>query len=129
VLLLFYTLPKNWPPLRTLAARLGAGFALLAEAPGGNAFDEACALPWLQLAARFPQANIPLACAATTIELRGMADTERETCIDSAQAILGYLAEQGPIRGSRPAAPPGQVEGTPVAGAGGHRGVPRDPHR
>lgn len=116
-IMLLYAMPQNWPHLRSLAARLGAGAALLAEGAGGNAFDEACAIPWLQLAERFPQANIPLACVATTIELRGMADTEREQCADSAEAILGYLAEQGLISGDWPAAPLTCCEATPFAGA------------
>jgi predicted deacylase len=116
-IMLLYAMPQNWPRLRSLAARLGAGVALLAEEAGGNAFDEACAIPWLQLAERFPEANIPLACVATTIELRGMADTEREPCVDSANAILGYLAEQGLISGDWPAAPPSRCEATPFAGA------------
>lgn len=116
-IMLLYAMPQNWSRLSSLAARLGAGVALLAEAAGGNAFDEACAIPWLHLAERFPEANIPLACVATTIELRGMADTEREQCVDSAQAILGYLAEQDLISGDWPAAPPSRCEATPFAGA------------
>jgi len=116
-IMLLYAMPQNWPRLRSLAARLGADVALLTEAAGGSAFDEACAIPWLHLAERFPEADIPLACVATTIELRGMADTEREQCIESAQAILGYLAEQGLISGDWPDAPPNRCEATPFAGA------------
>ncbi len=116
-IMLLYALPQNWPRLRSLAARLGAGAALLAEEAGGNAFDEACASPWVQLAKRFPWANIPLACVATTLELRGMADTDREPCIASAEQILGYLAEQGLISGPWPAAPELCCEATPFAGA------------
>jgi predicted deacylase len=116
-IMLLYAMPQNWPRLRSLAARLGAGAALLAEGAGGSAFDEACAIPWLRLAELFPEANVPLACVATTIELRGMADTEREQCVDSAEAILGYLAEQGLISGDWPAAPLTCCEATPFAGA------------
>ncbi|WP_095146879.1 MULTISPECIES: succinylglutamate desuccinylase/aspartoacylase family protein [unclassified Pseudomonas] len=116
-IMLLYALPQNWPRLRSLAARLGAGAALLAEGAGGNAFDEACAMPWLQLAERFPQANIPLACVATTVELRGMADTGREQCTASAEQILGYLAEQGLIDGEWPDAPSTDCQATPFAGA------------
>lgn len=115
-IMLLYAMPQHWPRLRSLAARLGAGAALLAEGAGGNAFDEACAIPWLRLAELFPDAAIPLACAATTIELRGMADTEREQCSDSAEAILGYLAEQGLISGDWPEAPLTCCEATPFAG-------------
>jgi predicted deacylase len=116
-ILLLYAMPQHWPRLQSLAARLGAGVTLLAEDAGGSAFDEACAIAWLRLAERFPEANIPLACAATTIELRGMADTERGQCVDSAQAILGYLAEQGLISGDWPAAPPSHCQAMPFAGA------------
>jgi predicted deacylase len=116
-IMLLYAMPQNWPRLRSLATRLGAGAALLAEGAGGSAFDEACAIPWLRLAELFPEADIPLACVATTIELRGMADTEREPCVDSTEAILGYLAEQGLISGDWPAPPPNCCEATPFAGA------------
>ncbi|SEC21594.1 hypothetical protein SAMN05216178_3861 [Pseudomonas saponiphila] len=115
--MLLYAMPQHWPRLQPLAARLGAEVALLAEDAGGSAFDEACGITWLHLAERFPEANIPLACAATTIELRGMADTEREPCLASAHAILGYLAEQGLISGDWPAAPPSQCQALPFAGA------------
>ncbi|MEG8203141.1 M14 family metallopeptidase [Pseudomonas sp. 5FOS] len=115
--MLLYALPQNWPRLRSLAARLGAEAALLAEDAGGNAFDEACALPWVKLAEHFTQANIPLACIATTIELRGMADTERERCQADAEHILAYLADQGLVSGPWPEAPPHCCQATPFAGA------------
>ncbi|BCQ60989.1 MULTISPECIES: succinylglutamate desuccinylase/aspartoacylase family protein [Pseudomonas] len=116
-IMLLYAMPQHWPRLQSLAARLGAGVTLLAEDAGGSAFDEACAIVWLRLAEHFPEANIPLACAATTIELRGMADTGREQCLDSAEAILGYLAEQGLISGDWPATPPSHCQALPFSGA------------
>ena len=116
-IMLLYALPQNWPRLRSLAARLHAGAALLAEEAGGSAFDEACAIPWLHLAERFPEADIAMACIAATIELRGMADTESGPCVESAEAILGYLAEQGLISGEWPDAPVECCEATPFAGA------------
>jgi len=115
--MLLYALPQNWPRLRSLAARLGAEAALLAEDAGGNAFDEACAVPWVKLPDFFPEAEIPLACVATTIELRGMADTEREPCQASAEQILAYLADQGLISGAWPDAPGHCCQATPFAGA------------
>ncbi|MDT4845987.1 Succinylglutamate desuccinylase / Aspartoacylase family protein [compost metagenome] len=116
-IMLLYALPQHWPTLRGLAAHLQAGAALLAESYGGNSFDEACSVPWLRLAERFPTANIPPACMATTIELRGMADTDRGQAEASADAILAFLAEQGLIEGHWPAAPDGGCEATPFSGA------------
>ncbi|WJN61696.1 succinylglutamate desuccinylase/aspartoacylase family protein [Pseudomonas sp. SO81] len=115
--LLLYALPQLWPRLSGLAAHLGAQAALLAEDSGGQSFDEACATPWLKLAAAFPDAAIPAACLATTIELGGMADTEAQRAEADAEAILAFLAEQGFIDGSWPNRPEHQCPATPFAGA------------
>ena len=112
-----YSLPQHWAQLRPLAARLQAGAVLLAEDSGGSSFDEACAMPWLRLRQRFPAAQIPLACVAATVELGGMADTEADRAVASAEAILAYLAEQGLIAGDWSAAPDTCCEATPLAGA------------
>jgi predicted deacylase len=115
--LLLYALPQHWQRLQPLAARLHASAVLLAEESGGQAFDESCAAPWLQLANALPQANIPLACLASTIELRGMADTEGEPALASAQAILAFLADLGFINGEWPPVPATCCAATPFAGA------------
>lgn len=112
-----YLLPQQWPQLRSLAARLHAGAALTLEDSGANSFDEACALPWVQLARQFPQAAVPLACLAVTVELGGMADTGKAEAEASAESILGFLAEQGLIAGDWPAAPAASCAATPFAGA------------
>jgi uncharacterized protein len=116
-ILLLYCLPQLWDSLAPLANRLGAGAALLAEAAGGDSFDEACSTPWLQLARQYPDAAIPMACRATTIELGGMADTSHLAAEAHAEAILGYLAELKMIGGNWPKAPPSNCKATPFAGA------------
>lgn len=112
-----YCLPQHAAALRSLAARLHAGAVLTAEDSGGNSFDESCSLPWLRLAQHFPQAAIPPACMATTVELGGMADTDKPLAEARAEAILAYLAEQGLIAGEWPAAPQESCEPTPFEGA------------
>lgn len=111
-----YALPQHWPRWRSLAARLKAGVALLAEDSGGNSFDESCSLPWLRLSRAFPRAAIPLACLATTVELGGVADTRVDQARANAEAILGFLAEQGLIDGDWPALPAECCEGMPFEG-------------
>ena len=111
-----YLLPQQWSQLRSLAARLQAGAVLTMEDSGGGSFDENCALPWLHLSRRFPEAAIPLACLAVTVELGGMADTERPRAEASAEQILAFLAEQGLIAGDWPSAPEPCCEATPFAG-------------
>jgi predicted deacylase len=93
-----YLLPQQWPQLRSLAARLQAGAVLTMEDSGGASFDENCALPWLHLSRRFPEAAIPLACLAVTVELGGMADTERPRAAGRGQrrADPGLSCRTGP---------------------------------
>ncbi len=112
-----YMIPQQAEAFAPLAARLRAGAVLVAEDTGGSSFDEACSMAWLRLARRFPQAAIPLACQAATVELGGMADTERERALASAEAILAYLAEQGLIAGQWPAATEPACPATPFAAA------------
>lgn len=112
-----YSLPQHAEPLQPLAARLKAGALLVAEDGGGSSFDESCASPWLRLAMHFPEAAIPSACLAATVELGGMADTEATRCIAQAEAILAFLAEQGLIAGDWPAVPAPSCQATPFAGA------------
>ncbi|MGV8843718.1 MAG: succinylglutamate desuccinylase/aspartoacylase family protein [Pseudomonas sp.] len=111
-----YGIPQQWPQLRSLAARLEAGTVLLAEDSGGSSFDEACSLPWLRLAERFPQASIVPACLAATVELGGMQNTATEQAQVYAEAILAYLAEQGLLAGDWSAAPPTCCEAMPLEG-------------
>lgn len=111
-----YALPQHWPQWRTLAARLKAGVALLCEDSGGSAFDESCSTPWLRLAKTFPEAAIPLANLATTLELGSMGDTRVEQAQANCEAILGFLAEQGLIAGDWAAAPSECCEGFPFEG-------------
>lgn len=112
-----YSLPQHAEALLPLAARLQAGALLVAEDGGGSSFDESCTSPWLRLATRFPEAAIPSACLAATVELGGMSDTEEQRCRAQAEAILAYLAQQGLIAGDWPAAPPQSCQPTPFAGA------------
>jgi len=111
-----YALPQHWPQWRSLAARLKAGVALLCEDSGGSSFDESCSSPWLRLAKAFPEASIPPANLATTLELGSMGDTRVEQAQANCEAILGFLAEQGFIGGDWPPAPAQCCEGFPFEG-------------
>ena len=111
-----YALPQHWPQWRSLSAHLNVKVGLLAEDSGGSSFDEACSLPWLRLSRLFPEAQIPLACLATTLELGGQADTGRDEAIFHAEGILAFLAEQGLIKGEWPAPQHEPCEGVPFEG-------------
>ncbi|WP_407315788.1 succinylglutamate desuccinylase/aspartoacylase family protein [Pseudomonas sp. nanlin1] len=111
-----YALPQHWPQWRSLAAHLNMRVGLLAEESGGSSFDEACSAPWLRLARQFPDAQIPLACLATTLELGGQADTGPAEAQAHARGILAFLAEQGLLEGEWPAPAFEACEGMPFEG-------------
>jgi hypothetical protein len=61
--------------------------------------------------------DLPPACAAVTVELRGEADVRHELAADDAERIVQYLAVRGLVDGGRPTLPPLRCEPTPLAGS------------
>ncbi len=113
-----YGLTPQREVLENLAAHLGARALLLATESGDSPFDEACSRPWLQLQERFPEAKIPLACLATTLELRGERDVSHGLAAADAQAIMNFLRERGVIAArSFVATPPAACQATPLSGS------------
>ncbi|MEX0758879.1 MAG: succinylglutamate desuccinylase/aspartoacylase family protein [Tistlia sp.] len=95
-----FLIPQHWPSLSDLARELGSQAVLLAEDSGGGSFDEAFSGPWLRLARRFPDAVIPPACEAATVELRGAADVNDEIARRDAEALLRVLVRRGFLDGA-----------------------------
>lgn len=69
-----YTHDRLWPAMVDLACELKSECQLTAPSSGGTPFDEACSCLWADLADKFPDCPIPMACQSTTIELRGEVD-------------------------------------------------------
>lgn len=92
-----YTLPDLWPLFEPLAAHLGSQCQLLADSSGANPFDEALSTAWTQLAGAYPHANIPPACATTTVELRSRADISHAFAVQDAWAIVQFLHGLGDV--------------------------------
>jgi predicted deacylase len=101
-----------WPDAADLAADLGARAVLLAEVSGGNPFDEACSGPWWALARRFPEAAVPPACLAVTVELRSNNDVDATLAEDDARALLRFLVRRGLVAGDPGALPRPECEAT-----------------
>lgn len=119
-LLHLYTTPATWSPQGELLARcLGVEVALLAERSGGDPFDEACSMVWVDLASRLgPAKPLPPGCLAVTVELRGEHDVTHELASRDAEAILTYLHHRGAVRlPEPPALPAPRCEPTPLAGS------------
>jgi uncharacterized protein len=100
-----------------LGALLGAQAVLLATESGDSPFDEACSRPWLHVQQAFPEAALPLACFATTVELRGEADTAHATALADAQAIVTFLRRRGVLTGEMGLLPAPSCMATPLAGS------------
>jgi len=88
---------------------------LLATESGDNPFDEAVSRPRLALREQFPQAAIPLAGLATTVELRGESDVSDALATADAEAILNFLILRGAIEGAPAPVPSFDVMPTPLA--------------
>lgn len=101
-----------------LGAELGAEVVLLEENPGGGPFDEACAGLWWKLQEALPERQdaIPLACFATTVELRGQVDVSDDYAAADAAALLRFLQRRGVIAGNPGAVPEPRCEPTPLDG-------------
>ena len=98
-----------------LGALLGAQAVLLATVSGDAPFDEACSRPWLQLQQQFPQAAVPLACFAATVELRGEADTSHALAAQDSRALIEFLRRRGIVAGAPAPLPAPLCVPTPLA--------------
>lgn len=108
-----YTGTPLWPEAADLAGEIGAAAVLLAEVSGGNPFDEALSGPWWALARRFPEAAIPPACLAATVELRSNNAVDSALADADAAALLRILVRRGLVAGD--AGPvPRSVDATPL---------------
>lgn len=108
-----YTGTPLWPDAADIAADVGAAAVLLAEVSGGNPFDEAVSGPWWALARRFPDAAIPPACLAATVELRSNNAVDATLAEADAAALLRVLVRRGVVAGE-PAPLQPAVAATPL---------------
>lgn len=101
-----------------LACFLGAKALLWAKGSGPSiSFDEALSGPWWRLREHFSDKTpVPLACASTTIELRGQTDVSDSLAQQDAQAIFNFLQYAGVVAGTAPEPPPALCQATPLAG-------------
>ena len=92
-----YTHDRLWPAMSDLAAEIQSTCHLIAPFSGGNSFDEACSCPWAEIADRYSDYPIPMACQAVTIELRGETDVQDNLASEDAFALLRFLKRRGYI--------------------------------
>jgi uncharacterized protein len=92
-----YATPEHQTTALQLGRCLGAPLLLLATESGDGPFDEALSGVWPQLRVRLgPQ--VPLACFAATVELRGETDVSHALAAADAQGLLRFLQHQGFVR-------------------------------
>lgn len=116
-LLHLYAAQQQREEAMELGAELGAAAVLLEQEAGGNPFDEACAGPWWKLReALAMEGSMPLACFATTVELRGQADVTDEDAATDTAALLRFLQRRGVISGDPGPLPELRCAPTPLNG-------------
>lgn len=111
-LLHVYTGTPLWPRARALSAQLGSRATLLAEASGGNPFDEALSSPWWSIARAHPGHPVPPACLSATVELRGLMDVDDDTAAADAENLFRLLQREGVISGDPGPLPEARCEAT-----------------
>ncbi|MEX1166410.1 MAG: succinylglutamate desuccinylase/aspartoacylase family protein [Hydrogenophaga sp.] len=101
-----------------LAALLGAKAVLWVNGWGGaTSFDEALSSPWWRLREHFEgKFPVPMACASTTVELRGQLDVSSALAAQDALAIFQYLQHRGIVAGQPTTLPEPSCEATPLTG-------------
>jgi uncharacterized protein len=109
-----YTLPQHWPAAEDLAAELDARAVLLCEVSGGEPFDEACSGPWIKLAKAFPEAALPPACFAASVELRSNNDVDPRWAEQDARALMRFLIRRGAVAGEAGGLPRLLCQATPL---------------
>jgi predicted deacylase len=110
-----YALSSQRETALELGALLGARAVLLADESGDAPFDEACSRPWAVVRAAANAPALPLACFATTVELRGEADADHRLAEQDAHAIVEFLRRRGVVAGTPAPLPAPQCEPTPLA--------------
>jgi len=121
-LLHLYTVPDLWPAVEPLARLTRSCAVLLAEDSGEAPFDEACSTVWKRLANALSQrlqrpVELPSACVAVTVELRGERDVTHELAAADAECLLQYLACRGFIDGAPAQLPELACAPTPLEGS------------
>ena len=86
---------------KQLAGSLDFPVVILENVLEQNAFDGVHTQPWIWLQQQFPQANIPLACFSTTVELRGKADVNDELAAMDAASLIQFFVNQALITGTQ----------------------------
>jgi uncharacterized protein len=112
-----YALSSQRATAAELGALLGARAVLLADESGDSPFDEACSRPWAVVRERAPARTLPLSCFASTVELRGEADTDHRLAEQDAHAIVEFLRRRGVIAGAPAPLPAPLCEPTPLSGS------------
>lgn len=112
-----------WAQCEPLARLLGVETALLAKNSGGASFDEHLSGVWWQLDERLERErgvsrpDIPMACMAVTVELRGQLDVNHELAAKDARALVDFFVHRGLIAavGQAPELPALRRQPTPLA--------------
>ena len=113
-----YTSRADVPgPAEELAADIGSEATLYNDPyPDVATFSGVNSSLWTRLAERFPDAAIPQACLAATIEYRGQHDVSHALGESDASNLYRFLVRRGVVAGRAGPLPKPRAQPTPIAG-------------
>ncbi|MCX7287797.1 MAG: succinylglutamate desuccinylase/aspartoacylase family protein [Rhodobacterales bacterium] len=111
-----YASPARPADTSLLCRCTGARVALIQDVSGGNAFDEAHTVPWLQLRQRFGD-QVPAGCFSSTLEYRGQFDVSDALAAGDAAGLMAFLVGVGAVIGDATPLHP-DAPHLPLGGAG-----------
>lgn len=103
---------QDWS--RELAQTLGIEYVMVEDLEGVIAFDGSHLQVWHELARRYPELPIPMACHAATVEYRGQYDVRDDWATEDARRLYNYLIRFGVIEDSIPELPQSEVKLSPL---------------
>lgn len=105
-------LQQDWA--RELAEVLGIEYVMVEDLQGVIAFDGTHLQVWHELAKRYPEFPIPMACHAATVEYRGQYDVQDDWASEDARRLYSYLIRFSVIAESPQDFPEPQVHVSPL---------------
>lgn len=111
-----YAHAEHAPQAMELAQVMGAPVVMVDTGLAGGPFDETNANPWMNVRNKLGlnAEQLPAACCAITVELRGQTDVSDELGAKDAADLFSFLMHRGIVSGNAPALPDAICEPVPL---------------
>jgi predicted deacylase len=115
-MLYLFTTKSTQAQGEALSTQLGCEACISYELVNGDTFDEAAAVPWVNLAKRFPDKPIAPPPMSITVEYRGQSEVYPDQASEDARRLFKYLQRTNIIEGDPGTLPSAICKATPLSG-------------